>query len=155
MNASERMLKELETPEGKAKMDKLVEEFVKREKVKSEKIKSMMSDTTYMEWLNRFTQDKERFYDDDWLYFPERIEDADRENVEKLFLFYEGIREYAEQVHFYPTPCECGDFYKVRLNESGFKIGILFGQGTVFFCEKIPVENEEEFIDFNNILKMG
>ena len=67
MNAAEKILKDMETPEVKARMKKWVEGYIAKEKVKSEKIKSMMSNTAYIEWLNQFTQDKDGFSDDDWL----------------------------------------------------------------------------------------
>ena len=68
------------------------------------------------------------------------------------YFFYEGIDKYARSNHIYPSQCEFGNFYKVRLNEIGFKIGISFIQGTKFFCKKVPVESEKEFIDFNDIM---
>lgn len=152
MSLAEKISKEIETPEGKAKISKWVAEYIEKENVKSENIKVIMSNTNYLEWLCKFTQDKEGFSNDDWLYFPELIKDSDKENVEKLCLFYEGIDKYARQNHIYPTQCEFGNFYKIRLNEIGFEIGILIGQGTVFFCNKVSVEKEEEFIDFNDIM---
>ena len=144
MNAAEKILKDMETPEGKARMNKWVEEYIAKEKVKSEKIKSMMSNTAYIEWLNQFTQDKDGFSDDDWLYFPEKISESDRENVEKLCLFYEGIDKYSKQNHIYPIPCEFGNFYRVKLNAFGFEIGILVGQGTVFFFNKASLEDVQD-----------
>ena len=152
MSLAEKISKEIETPEGKAKISKWVVEYIEKENVKSENIKVIMSNTNYLEWLCKFTQDKEGFSNDDWLYFPELIKDSDKENVEKLCLFYEGIDKYARQNHIYPTQCEFGNFYKIRLNEIGFEIGILIGQGTVFFCNKVSAEKEEEFIDFNDIM---
>lgn len=152
MTAAEKILKDLETPEGKERMNKWVEEYIAKEKAKSEKIKRMMSNPTYIEWLNQFTQDKDGFSDDDWLYFPEKISESDREKVEQLCLFYEGINKYAEKNHIYPTPCEFGNFYSVKLNNFGFEIGILVGQGTVFFFNKASLEDDKEFIDFNDIM---
>ena len=152
MTAAEKILKDLETPEGKERMNKLVDEYIAKKKVKSEKIKKMMSNTAYIEWLNQFTQDKYGFSDDDWLYFPEKISESDREKVEQLCLFYEGIDKYAEKNHIYPTPCEFGNFYSVKINDLGFEIGILVGQGTVFFFNKASLEDGKEFIDFNDIM---
>lgn len=152
MNATEKILKDMETPEGKARMNKWAEDYIAKEKVKSEKIKSMMSNTAYIEWLNQFTQNKDRFSDNDWLYSPEKISESDRENVEKLCLFYEGIGNYAQQNHIYPIPCGFGNFYRVKLNGFGFEIGILVGQGTAFFFKKVSLEDDKKFIDFNDII---
>ena len=152
MKAAEKILKDLKTPEGKVKMDKWVEKYITKQKEKEKKIKDMMSNTSYIEWLNEFTQDKDGFSDDDWLYFPEKISDSDRENVLKLCLFYEGIDNYSQQNHIYPVPCEFGNFYRVKLNDFGFEIGILVGQGTIFFFNKVSIADDKVFIDFNDIM---
>lgn len=154
MGAETEILKEMKTRKGKKKIKKWVEEYIELEKVKSENIKALMSNTNYLDWLIKFTQDKEKFCDDDWLYFPERINDNDKENVDNLCLFYEGINKYAKENYIYPIPCEFGNYYRIKLNDIGFEIGILIGQGTVFTCKRVPVEKEQEFIDFNDI-RMG
>lgn len=127
-------------------------EIVQKEKIRNQMIENMMSNFEYIEWLIEFTQNKYGFYDDEWIYFPEEIEENEAKKVKQLCLFYEGIYNYAKQNHIYPTPCRYGNFYKVKLNESGFEIGFTAGQGTVFFCKKTPVENSQEFIDFNDIV---
>ena len=152
MNVAEKILEEMETPEGKAKIDEFIKKYIEEEKIKNEKINDLMSNTNYLEWLDKFTQDKKEFYDDDWIYYPELIKDSDKENVEKLYLFYRGIDRYANQNHIYPLQCKFGNFYKIRLNEIGFEIGILIGQGTVHFVRRVAQENEHEFIDFNDVM---
>ena len=129
-----------------------IKEYCESINKRNEKMKKMMSSTKYIQWLIKFTKDKEGFSDDDWLYFPEKINDTDKENVEMLSLFYKGIEKYAEKNYIYPTPCSFGNYYKVRFNKYGFEIGILIGQGTVFFCNKTPIENENDFIDFFRIM---
>lgn len=152
MRADEKILKDMQTPEGKAKMNEWIKDYVVKEKVKNEKIKSMMSNTTYIEWLKQFTRNKDGFSDDEWLYFPEKISETDRKNVEKLCLLYKGIANYSQQNYIYPIPCEFGNFYRVKLGNFGFEIGILVGQGTVFFFNKVLLEDDKYFIDFNDIL---
>ena len=73
MYAQEILLKKIQTPEGKAEIDKWINDFIKKQKIKDMEIKSIISNTNYFEWLNLFTQDKESFFDDEWLYFPEAI----------------------------------------------------------------------------------
>ena len=119
---------------------------------KREETEKIMSNTTYIEWLIQFTQDKESFYDDDWSYFPEKISESDKENVEKLRLFYDGINKYAENNYIYPTSYNCGEFHKVKLNDFHFEIGYMAGQGVLFFFRKAPLEDDKEFIDFNDII---
>lgn len=152
MSVEEKILKDLKTPERKAKIRKYIKEYIDKENVKNEKIKILMSNTNYLEWINQFTQNKKGFFDDDWIYFPEQISDSDKENVEKLWLFYEGISGYADLNNIYPLQCDFGNFYKIRLDKIGFEIGVLIGQEAVFFCNKVAVKNEQEFIDFNDIM---
>ena len=152
MDFAEKLLKELETPEGQAKIDKWVQEYIAQEEAKKQQIRSMMSNLTYLKWLNQFMQNKESFSDDDWLYSPEQITDSDWKKVDILGLFYEGINNYAKLNYIYPYQCPNGNYYKIRLNDKGFEIGVMAGQGIIFFCKKVPVENEQEFIDFNDIM---
>ena len=117
-----------------------------------EETKKIMSDTTYSEWLIQFTQDKERFYDNEWSYFPEKISESDKENVEKLGLFYGGITDYSNKNYINPTPCDDGYYYKVKLKDFRFEIGIMAGQGVSFFFRKASLEDDKEFIDFNDVM---
>lgn len=143
------------TNEEKLKMEKWVESWIKYQMKKNIKINNMMSNTEYLEWLDQFTIDKEEFADDDWLYHPEQINDYDKEKVKDLSLFYFGIQDYAIGNQINPTDCEFGNYYRVKLNELGFEIGILIGQGTIFFCKKVSIDEEKEFIDFNDIIEFN
>ena len=99
-------------------------------------------------------QDKDTFFDDDWSYSPLEIKDNDKKNVDNLYLFYEGIEDYAAKNYIYPAILNYGSFYKIRLYNLGFEVGMISGQGTSFFCKKVIVndENIEDFIDFNDIM---
>lgn len=148
----EEILEKMETPEGKAIMNKIAEEYIKQEKIKSEKIKNIISDTAYIEWLKQFAQDKDKFFSDDWVYTQKKLSEVERENISKLYLFYEGISQYASQNYILPLPCEFGNFYRIKLDDYYFKVGVLVGQGTVFFFNKETLNNRKEFIDFNDVM---
>ena len=152
MDASNKALNENEITDGKKRANKWVDEYIAKERSKRAIIKGMVSNTEYVEWLYQFTQDKDSFSDNEWLYFPEKISQSDRKNVEKLSLFYEIIEEYAEENYIYPTPCDFGNFYRVKSNDFGFEIGVLIGQGTVFFFNKSSLENDKVFIDFHDVI---
>lgn len=152
MNVYEKIKSELESPEGQERIKIWAEEYAEKEKIKNEKIKQLMSNTDYINWLNKFTQDKQGFCDDDWVYFPESLSDFDRENVDKLNLFYKGIDKYSNENHIYPDSGDFESFYRIKLNEMCFEIGIQVGQGTRFFCTKTTFDNENKFIDFNDIM---
>ncbi len=133
-------------------MDNWFDKYIEEQKRKAEETKKILSNTDYIKWLKEFTQDKERFFDDQWLYNPEEISDFDRENVGKLSLIYEGINKYAKENYIYPTYRDIGNFYKIKLDEFYFEIGILSGQGVVFCFNKVSCETDEEFIDFSDIM---
>ena len=152
MNGAERILKEVNTPEGQEKIKKWAEEYFAKENAKNIKIQEMLSNTDYIKWLDSFTVEHSNFSDDDWLYFPEKISKEDLEQVNNLHLMYHGIERYASKNYIYPTDCNFGNFYKVKLENTGFEIGMLVGQGTLFFCNRVQIENQKDFIDFNDIL---
>ena len=152
MNGAERILKEMNTPEGKEKIKKLLEEYFAKENAENIKIQEMLANTNYIKWLDSFTIEHSSFFDDDWLYFPEKISKEDLEQVNNLHLMYHGIERYASKNYIYPTNCDFGNFYKVKLENTGFEIGMLVGQGTLFFCNRVQIGNRKDFIDFNDIL---
>ena len=59
---------------------------------------------------------------------------------------------YSNENYIYPLECKFGNFYKIRFNNIGFEIGVLVGQGTVFFCNRVEIDNEKDFIDYNDII---
>ena len=152
MNISEKILKQMETPEYKAIMDKWIEDYVEKTKLKIKKTNEMMSNTEYFEWLDRFTINIKEFASDDWLYNQDEISDYDKEKVKDLGMFYFGIKDYAIENSIIPTDCEFGNYYNIKLNELGFEIGIILGQGTIFFCKRVQLDDNNKFINLNNVI---
>lgn len=70
----------------------------------------------------------------------------------KLLLFFKDIEKYASDNHIYPIRTDIGCFYRVRLDEIGLEIGYDYVEDTSFHCDRVIVENEEDFINFNDIL---
>jgi len=107
----------------------------------------------YINWLENFTLKNKEFTDDDWLYFPERISEEDKEQVSKLYNFYEAIQEYANKNYIHGTPDEFGNHYSIKYNNIGYKIGIMIGQGTILWVQRqrITKKNSDSFIDFKLI----
>lgn len=152
MNSTEKILQELNTEDKNNKLNNWLQEYIEKQNIKNNEIKKMMSSSDYINWLTNFTIDKDAFSDNDWLYNSSTIKKEDLDNIEKLYLFYEGIDKYARNNYIYPIPCEYGNFYKIKWNEIGFEIGVLMGQGTLFFCRKLLVKENHEFIDYNDII---
>lgn len=114
------------------------------------RIKEIITGGEYILWLEKFTIKHTRFYDNDWLYCPEAISEDDRARVEELNLFYQGIYDYASKNFIFPSFCDFGNYYCIKFGDIGYEIGIMVGQGTLFFCNKVSLENKE-FIDFTDI----
>ena len=43
---------------------------------------------------------------------------------------------------YFFTQCDFVNFYRVKLDDFGFEIGISVGQGTVFFFNKVAIDDE-------------
>lgn len=152
MSVVEEILKELNTPEGTEKLKKWAESYTEKENAKKIKIQELLSNTDYIKWLETFTIEHPSFSDDNWLYCPEKISKKELENVNKLHLIYSGIEKYASENYIYPTACDFGIYYKIKLDNTGFEIGRLIGQGTLFFCNRVEIKNEKDFIDIIDII---
>lgn len=140
-------------------LELLIDQFVKERREESRKkleknkrIKEMVSNFDYINWLIGFVQDKDGFSDDDWLYHPEELSQDDLKKVNELSLFFEGIQKYANENYYHCISCDFGGYYKIRLDENGFEIYCLHGQGTAFIIKKIAVDNDEEFINLKDVI---
>lgn len=152
MSAAEKILKEMNSEEGKKRMDKVIEKYVAEAKEQRDKAIKIVSNVEYITWLGNFTKEHASFSDDTWLYCPEKLSAKDNKRVEELHLLYNGIEIYANHNYIYPIKCDFGGFYKIKYDGIGFEIGRLIGQGTLFYCTRVEIENEQEFIDFNDIM---
>ena len=148
----EKILEEMKTPEGQERLKKWAEDYKAKEEIKNRKRQEMFSNTNYLKWLESFTVEHPSFSDDDWLYFPEKISEEDNEKVKNLHLFFEGIDLYAKKNYIYPTKCDFGGYYNIKLDNIGYEIGMLVGQGTLFFCNRTLLNKDLEYIDFNDII---
>lgn len=144
------LIKELESEESKDIIKKIAEERILKENKKNERINILMSTIDYIDWLIKFTNDNNGFSDDDWTYAYEKLDPKDMEKVNELSLFYEGIFRYARENYIYSISRSFGDYYPIRVGDIGFEIGMMTGQGTKFYCNRVtPNEN---FIDYIDIL---
>ena len=142
----------MERLKDNSKMNECIEECIAKEKFRNEEINRMMSSTDYVKWLIQFTQDKESFCDDNWDYSDEKLSDIDKKMVDKLALFFECIYRYAKNNYIYSTSRPLGECYQIKINNKGFEIGYITGQGTSFYCKKIQLDDEKNFIDYMDIV---
>ena len=129
-----------------------LDDWFEKMRISGEKRKEMFSNTNYIKWLEGFTTKYESFADDSWLYAPTELSQEENEKVDNLHLLYEGIELYAKKNYIYPTKCDFGGYYNIKLDNIGYEIGMLVGQGTVFFCKRTGIDKELEYIDFNDIM---
>ena len=151
MDDVEKMKSFLESSEGKESMNRFIQDENEKRLKQEEIIKEIFSNNNYVEWINSFTDEKGGFTDNDWLYFPDKLNKNDLDNVDKLYLFYEGIERYTTKNFIYPIPCEFGCFYRIKINGIGYEVGMMSGQGTLFFVRRVPM-NSDYFIDINDII---
>ena len=105
----------------------------------------------YMNWLFRFTEVYPRFVDDTWLYQPSKLSPMDRENVDKLHLLFNIIKEYADANYIDSKGGQYDEYYTIKCNNYGYDIGKISRMvGDVFVCQRTILE--EEYIDFNDII---
>lgn len=152
MSTASKMLENTKTPEWQERMNQSIKKYIEEQKNKEEKIKRIMSNTDYIEWLEKFTKDKESFADVEYNYCSEQLKEIDKKNIEDLYLFYAGIERYASNNHIVPNYFDFGEFYKIKYNNFYFKIGIAYGQENSIFCHKVTGKNLKGFINFNSIL---
>lgn len=127
-------------------MKKVVDEDTKQ------KIEKMFSNLDYINWLVSFTNINPIISDDYYRFFKNKLAKNDHKNVDKLSLLYYGIESYATMNHIYPFYDKETITYKIKINDVGFEIGVLVGKGAIFFCNRVTILNENEFLDFNDIV---
>ena len=125
-----------------------------REHVKEDRIKrEMLTDVKYMDWLVDFTLRFPKFYHDDWLYAEDSIDIKDLENAKNICYLFDVINDYLSKNYIVPYKGDWDEYYLIKYNNIGFKIGVMSGQGTSFYCERVSVDknNLDNFIDFYHI----
>ena len=131
-------------------MEQIVSSIVQSELM----MKELRTSKTYMDWLNEFTKVYTSFTDEDWLYTPNLISNEDLNNIKKLPLLFEIIERFANKNYIFPDNCysTSENCYKIKLNDVGYEIGIMHGQGSFVFCNRINQINSSDFIDFYDIM---
>ena len=151
MDDIEKLTALLKSKEGQEIMSKHIKNFIEKQKIEEEEINKILSNTDYINWIINFLADNDSFSDYCWLYNSLNLKDIDVKNLKKLSLFYDGVDKYANENFIYPTNDNNGSFYQIKYNDWCFEIGVIYGQGTTYYCQKAYVK-EDKYIDFNDIL---
>lgn len=132
----------------KKKLDDWFEKLIAADENK----KKILSNNDYINWIIDFIKIHGDFSDEDWLYSEENLSEGDEENVKNLSLFFDVINEYAERNYIYPTSTRFNVTYCIKYNDYGLEVGISPGQGCICYCNKVEIDDESTFIDFNDVL---
>ncbi len=116
------------------------------------RMQEIFSDSSYIEWLSHFTIEHPKFKDCEWRHFPDKLSSEDYKKVNDLDLLFYIVDKYAKENYRYPITTNSGKFYKIKYNDVGFIIGIVGGIALGYICSRVEVDNEKDFIDFNNII---
>lgn len=153
MDNIDKLKKNIDSLNGTKSLEEWASKYVAKYNKKIANISELFSDIKYIVWLEKFTLEHSRFASDDWLYKEDQISGKDNENVNKLCLLFEGLEMYAQKHEIYPEICDFGCFYRMKHNNIGYIVKILIGQGTVFICERTSIDENKEYIEFNDVIK--
>lgn len=159
---------------NKLKIEKLLEKsndstlhYSIRENILNQIQNELISDTEYVEWLDEFTKKRKPVYQK-WSCEPyeEAMNGNDKTNRKMLYLFFDSIDKYAKsnfipqletnhmQANF-PHPIYCDTliyYYNVKFNDFCFSIRKEYGSRVDYSCIRIKENQEEKYIDFNDVL---
>ena len=112
-----------------------------------EAIKANDIDTTYIDWLEEFTEKYPQF-SNNIIYKDIILSNDDKKQITKLNLLYRYIEEYAFNNSIYGVTFNKNCIYLIKHNNIGYKIGNVM-HTTEFFCKR--TEAKGNFIDFKDI----
>ena len=121
-----------------------IEEYNKNQK----KSRETILNEEYIDWLKKFVSRKYRFCDTDSQYYSAKTDISDRKNIDLLQSLFNGIDHFASENDIYPYSCQSGIYYNVVCDNFYFKIGMIVGQETCYFCEKNSYDENASYIDY-------
>ena len=134
---------------------KIMKELVEKEKIRLEKIqnriKNIISNPDYMNWLEQFSLKYPNFNSYEF-YFNDKLSKEDKDNSNDLALLYEGISNYAHDNYLYPiSDSMYSGYYRIHYNNVGYEIGVIKDQKIITLCKRFD-SYDDTFIDFNDIM---
>ena len=137
--------------ENREQMNEYVEKERKRLEERKNKVKEIVSNDNYINWLQEFTIKYPNFRSDT-LFDNNKLSLIDKDNINNLKLLFEAIYNYASSNYIYPlNDFDFVEYYRIKYNNISYEIGIITDKGTLFFCERVN-NIDDTFIDFNNII---
>lgn len=105
----------------------------------------------YIEWLEQFTSKYPSFSTETFLFDGKKLTEHDKENVSHLEEFFEEIYDYAQANYISPQKLTYGTFYKIKHHGIGYSIGIDYGQGCCFYCERFDNPGDD-VLDYKRVM---
>ena len=146
--------------DAESKKIEIIKKLAEQDSKRRKKIQKIFSNYDYINWLENFLKIYEGFSDDTWLNESEALSKEDNENVLNLPLFFEEVKAYATKNFIYPSHEHLQDytfyneFYLIRYNRCIYKISMICGQGTVFYCTRAENKNNSstKIIDIKDVI---
>ena len=111
-------------------------------------VENEIIDYEYIRWLDNYTLDNPEFLSD---YMSNTNKNSlDKENVEKLKVFYKMIDEYAKKNYIFSCENTLGYHYNIKFENSFFEIGIVDYGEILYYCKK--TKEKAKYIEFENII---
>ncbi len=127
--------------------DNFIKKMKEQDKKNEEFRNSLAYSTDYIDWLEQFTLRFSSFSTDSFLYNDRFLTDEEKENIYHLEHFFEEIYAYAEDNYLPYQENAYGISFPIQHNGVGYSIGIDYGQGCTFYCERLdmPLEDSIEY----------
>lgn len=119
-------------------------------KVLEEKSKILLSNKTYINWLEEFTRKHPKFMD---IEFSENsLSPIDLANIEDYKLFFSGIDGYCRRNYIPSNPDDYGYFYYIKYHGVFYKVGVACTHTSFFYCEKLNRCKSKNVVDFSKVI---
>lgn len=107
----------------------------------------------YMNWLEEYTKEESCITTNMYL-LKEEMSQKEIAYTSILNQLFEIINNYSNQNYIYPQTNKYGTYYRIKYNNIGYNIGYFRNQSpNIYFCIKINLNPQKEYIDFNDILE--
>ena len=127
------------------------QERINKEK---EKIKNLITDSSYINWLKEYTITHPNITNK---MIPVNATDIEKENIMNLKFFYTGILEYAESIKLHPVNTQFEKYYKIKYYQNYFHIGEELAsfqndKEKEIFCDRMNIIDDKEYLDISDII---
>ena len=128
----------------------MISKMMREKKHKKEFVDRLRKTTDYMDWLKAFTEKRDAFSTDSFIYDQEDLTEEDLVNVHDIQLLFEEVMDYSDDNYIAPIKIDYGAYYSIKDGDVGYYLGYNAGQGTSFYCLRLD-EPEEHALDIKHV----